>query len=105
MKANYKNNDASITLMLLDYGELFYLANSRSQTIYMKTSCDASETLFNECSSRLLDYYLDDYDTQDYCYQEPCDLIVCVNINSGDIVLLHEELEVVELKYNLEIEN
>ena len=100
MKLNYRNTIESITLDQIGYGELFRPINS--QRIFMKTAHEASEDLFNECESLLMDYY---ENPQSKNWDSPYSIIACVDMSSGQIVLFNLEIQVIQLSYALEVED
>lgn len=100
MKVNYRNAIESTTLDKIGYGELFRLTNS--QRVFMKTSHEAGEDLFNECESRLMDYY---ENPQYKNWDSPYAIAVCVDMESGQIVLFNFEIQVIQLSYVLEVED
>ena len=100
MKLNYRNTIDSTTVDKIQYGELFRLTNS--QRVFMKTSHEASEDLFNECESRLMDYY---ENPQYKDWDSPYAIVVCVDMESGQIVLFNFEVQVIQLSYVLEVED
>lgn len=100
MKLQYRNTIESTTLNQIGYGELFRLINS--QRVFMKTSHEANEDLFNECESRLMDYY---ENPQYKNWDSPYAIAVCVEMESGQIVLFNSEIQVIQLSYVLEIED
>lgn len=100
MHLNYRNTIESTTLDKIGYGELFRLTNS--QRVFMKTSHEATEDLFNECESRLMDYY---ENPQYKGWDSPCAIAVCVDMESGRIVLFNFEIQVIQLSYVLEVED
>ena len=99
MKLNYHNIIESTTLDKISYGELFRLINS--QRVFMKTSHEANEDLFNECESRLMDYY---ENPQYKDWDSPYAIAVCIDMESGQIVLFNFEVQVIQLNYVLEVE-
>lgn len=100
MHLNYRNTIETTILNKVGYGELFRLINS--QRVFMKTSHKANEDLFNECESRLMDYY---ENPQYKGWDNPYDIAVCVNMESGQIVLFNSEIQVIPLSYVLEVED
>lgn len=100
MKLNYRNTIESTTLDTIGYGELFRLTNS--QRVFMKTAHEANDNLFNECESRLMDYY---ENPQYKGWDSPYDIAVCVEMETGKIVLFNGEVQVIQLNYVLEVED
>lgn len=100
MHLNYRNTIESTTLNEIGYGELFRLTNS--QRVFMKTSHEANEDLFNECESRLMDYY---ENPQGIEWDRPYAIAVCVDMESGQLVLLNFDVQVIQLSYVLEVED
>ena len=100
MKLNYRNTIESTTLDQVNYGELFRLTNS--QRVFMRTSHEANEDLFNECESRLMDYY---ENPQYIDWDSPYAIAVCVEMETGQIVLFNSEIQVIQLSYVLEVED
>ena len=100
MKLNYRNTIESTTLSRVGYGELFRLTNSLR--VFMKTAHEASDDLFNECESRLMDYY---ENPQYKNWDSPYAIAVCVEMESGQIVLFNSEVQVIQLSYVLEVED
>ena len=99
MKVNYKNNTNTCSLDSLGCGSLFRPINS--QELFIKTEEDASGDLFNECESRLMDYYIN---LQCINYERPWELMLCVNVTNGEVVLFHRDMEIVILNATIEIE-
>lgn len=100
MKVNYRSTIESTTLNKVGYGELFRLTNS--QRVFMKTAHEASDDLFNECESRLMDFY---ENPQHKDWDNPFDIAVCVEMETGQIVLFNSEIQVIQLSYVLEVED
>lgn len=100
MKLNYHNTIESTTLDKVSYGELFRPINS--QRVFMKTAHEASDDLFNECESRLMEYY---ENPQCKNWDSPYLIAVCVNMETGQMVLFNSEIQVIQLNYALEVED
>jgi hypothetical protein len=100
MKVNYVNSVNTTFLNSVEVGALFRPINSLE--LFIKTVEDASGDLFNECESRLMDYF---ENPQDNDWEHSYDLILCVSITNGEVVLFHRDLEVVELKASVEVED
>lgn len=98
MKVQYKSTK-TYPLCKIGYGDLFRISNS--QEICMRTAHDANDDLFNECESRLMDYY---ENPQGKDFDSVYNLIVCINISTGELFLLSEETEVVSLRGTVEVE-
>ena len=100
MNLKYRSTIESTTLNKIGYGELFRLINS--QRVFMKTAHEASDDLFNECESRLMDYY---ENPQYKSWDDPCAIAVCIDMETGQIVLFNSEIQVIQLSYVLEVED
>jgi hypothetical protein len=99
MKVNYVNTVNTTTLNNVEVGGLFRPINSLE--LFIKTVEDASGDLFNECESRLMDYF---ENPQSDDWEHYYELMLCVNVTNGEVVLFHRDLEVVELKASIEVE-
>ena len=99
MKVNYVNTVNTTALNNVEVGGLFRPINSLE--LFIKTVEDASGDLFNECESCLMGYFENlQSDDWEHCY----DLMLCVSVTNGEVVLFHRDLEVVELKASIEVE-
>ena len=99
MQVNYVSTVNTTALNNVEVGGLFRPTNSLE--LFIKTVEDASGDLFNECESRLMDYFENPQNNDlEHCY----DLMLCVNVTNGEVVLFHRDLEVVELKASIEVE-
>lgn len=110
MKINYvaKVNE-QIKLKDIKTGELFRPTDSRD--VYIRTSVRGDDNLLTNSFNSLWNstangYEGDPFDSKDD-FEDKCnyeDLIVCVDIESGDIWLLHQDVCVEKLKSELTIE-
>ena len=99
MQVNYVNTVNTTTLNNVEVGGLFRPINSLE--LFIKTVEDASGDLFNECESRLMDYFENPQNNDwEHCY----DLMLCVSVTNGEVVLFHRDLRVVKLNYVMEVE-
>ena len=100
MKIATKDNKNYTELCYIESGEIFRPVNS--QRVYMKLYNEMCDDCWNECESRLYDFYENpqDHDLNDICNEAR----PCVDMITGEIVLFHLDLRVVKLKYVLEIE-
>ena len=99
MKVNYVNTVNTTTLNNVEVGGLFRPINSLE--LFIKTVEDASGDLFNECESCLMDYF---ENLQSDDWEHHYELMLCVSVTNGEVVLFHRDLEVVELKASIEVE-
>ena len=100
MKFTTKNTENYMRLWGIDGGELFRPTNS--QRAYMKLSHEITDGIWNECESRLYMYYENPQDQ--YLDNMSQDGVACVDMESGEIVIFHRDLQVVRLKYTMEVE-
>jgi hypothetical protein len=100
MRISIKDHKNYVNLWDIDSGELFRPVNS--QKVYMKLWNEMTDDIWNECESRLYDYYENpqNLDLTDISG----DSRACVDMESGEIVLFHFNMRVVKLKYVLEVE-
>lgn len=100
MKINYVEPKTDIIkLGHIGRGVLFRPVNSLD--LYVKTDMIGSDDIFNECESRLLDFY-ENYTDNDFDCAN--DLVVCVCIEDGTLRFLHQNCRVVIVNYELNIE-
>jgi hypothetical protein len=99
MEVNYKSKEVRSLLARVSYGQVFRPANSLE--VFIRTCGSADDDLFNECDSRIAEYY---ENPQDLDWDTPSELILCVKVSDGELVLFHREMEVVELDAVLEVE-
>ena len=101
MKMTIKSTKNATHLWNIDSGELFRPVNS--QKVYMKLWEELSENCWNENESRLYDYYENpqNHDVDDIHREGRA----CVDMENGIIVIFHKELQVVKLKYTMEVED
>ena len=101
MKVNYRNTIESTTFDKINCGELFRPTNS--QRVFMKIWNHLVDDCWNECESRLYDYYENpqDHDFNDIRNEARA----CVDMTTGEIVLFHRDLQVIQLSYVLEVED
>ena len=91
-----------------NYTELFHIENGEvfrpvnSQAILMRLYNDYNDDCWNECESRLMEYYENPQDCVIINGIE--DTIPCVDMVTGEIVFFHQDLRVVKLNYTMEIE-
>lgn len=82
-------------LCYIESGEIFSPTNS--QHIYMKLYNETCDDCWNECESRLFDFYENPQN------HEIVDIIretrPCVDMVTGEIVFFHEDLRVVKVNY------
>lgn len=90
-----------------NYTELFYIENgeifrpTNSLTVYLKLANDYTDDIWNECDSRIMDYF---ENPQNQEVGDMRELRPCVDMTTGEIVFFHEQLSVVRLNYLLEVE-
>ena len=100
MKISTKDHKNYTELWYIKSGEVFRPVNS--QQVYMKLYTEARDDCWNECESRLYDYYENPQN------QELSDIYdqarPCVDMTTGEIVFFHNELRVVKLNYTMEVE-
>ena len=101
MKITTKDHKNYVNLYDIDSGEVFRPVNS--QLVFMKLWNELSDDCWNECESRLFDYY-ENPQEQDFL-EDICDEgRACVDMATGEIVIFHRDLRVVKLKYTMEVE-
>lgn len=98
MNVNYTSKEIRSPLATIKYGAVFRPHNSSE--IFIKTCGSGNDDLFNDCESRLMEYY---ENLQGNTYNTPSELILCVS-PSGELVLFHRYMEVVELNATLMVE-
>ena len=100
MKITTKDHKNYTNLIYIESGEVFRPVNS--QQVYMKLWNELGDDCWNECDSRLYDYY---ENPQDRDFNDVRDEIrACVDMVTGEIVLFHRDLRVVKLNYIMEVE-
>ena len=84
----------------LSNGEVFRPSNSA--LYYIKTELDASHETLTDCENLLEDSYAN---LQNHCWDKYEELILCVNLTDGEVVLFHRNITVVKpTNATLEIE-
>ena len=100
MKITTKDHKNYTELFHIESGEVFRPVNS--QNVYMKLYNETCDDCWNECESRLFDFYENPQD------REINDIVrdtrPCVDMVTGEIVFFHQDLRVVKLNYTMEIE-
>lgn len=108
MKINYQNKSKNLTLAELDNGDVFTLPNS--ECTYMRCDMDAGENFITSSFGAIWDVveltgtepFAGSSDFEDHYDCE--ELIVCVSLASGRIVLLYQGIEVKPLNCELVVE-
>ena len=100
MKITTKDYKNYTELCYIESGEVFRPANSLQ--VYIRLCNDYTDDCWNECESRLYDYY-ENPQNQDLVNGIE-DAIPCVDMTTGEIVFFHHELRVVKLNYTMEVE-
>ena len=95
MKITTKDHKNYINLYDIDSGEVFRPVNS--QRVFMKLWNELSDDCWNECESRLYNYY---ENPQEQELNDICD----EGRATGEIIIFHMSLRVVKLKYAMEVE-
>ena len=100
MKITTKDNTKFVNLWDINSGDIFRPANSLK--VYMKLWNEMTDDIWNECESRLYDYYenLQGLDLDDISENGRA----CVDMVSGEIVIFHMNMRVVKIKYTMEVE-
>lgn len=100
MKISTKDHKNYTELCYIESGEIFRPVNS--QQVYLKLYNELDDDCWNECESRLYNYYENpqNQELNDICDQA----IPCVNMVTGELVLFHKDLRVVKLNYIMEVE-
>ena len=100
MKISTKDHANYTNLFYIESGEIFRPVNS--QQVYMKLYNDYTDDCWNECESRLFDYFENPQNHEIVNGIE--DTRPCVDMTTGEIVFFHQDLRVVKLKYIMEVE-
>lgn len=100
MTITTKDHKNYTELCYIESGEVFRPVNS--QQVYMKLYNDFAEDCWNECESRLINYYENPQNQELVNGIE--DARACVDMTTGEIVFFHRDLRVVKLNYIMEVE-
>ena len=100
MRITTKDHKNYTNLVYIESGEVFRPVNS--QQVYMKLWNELYDDCWNECDSRLYDYYENPQDRDFNDVRE--EARTCVDMVTGEIVLFHRDLRVVKLNYIMEVE-
>lgn len=94
------NEKKTLCLDELPSGEVFRPSNSA--LYYVKTDLDASHETLSDCELDLEKSYVN---LQNHCWDKYEELILCVNLTDGEVVLFHRDITVVRpTNATLEIE-
>lgn len=96
-----KDNKNCVNLWEIDSGEVFRPVNS--QRVFMKLWNELTDDCWNECESRLFDYY-ENMQDQELLEDIRDEGRACVDMATGEISIFHRDLRVVKLKYAMEVE-
>ena len=99
MKITTKNTENHVNLWEMDGGEIFRPTNS--QRVFMKLWNEINDDIWSD-ENRLYMYYENPQDH--YLDNMRKDGVACVNMENGEIVIFHRDLQVVKLNYTLEVE-
>ena len=100
MTITTKDHKNYTELFHIESGEVFRPVNS--QQVYMKLWNELCDDCWNECDSRLYDYYENPQDRDFNDVRE--EARACVDMVTGEIMLFHRDLRVVKLNYIMEVE-
>ena len=100
MKIEYAILKDTKKLENVDGGAIFRPINS--QEIYLALDITAQNDIFYTDNYAVEDKWLN---YQNHTLETYNDLIACVNLNDGDLVFFHKDLEVIELNHKLLIES
>lgn len=99
MKITTKNTENYVNLWEIDDGEIFRPTNS--QRVFIKLWNEIGDDIWSD-ENRLYAYYENPQNQSlDNMRKEG---VACVNMENGEIVIFHRDLQVVQLKYTLEVE-
>ena len=99
MTITTKDHKNYTNLFYIESGEVFRPVNS--QQVYMKLYNDLADNIWNECESRIYDYF---ENPQNHDFNDIYELRPCVDMTTGEIVFFHQDLRVVKLNYIMEVE-
>ena len=99
MKISIQDHKHYTELFYIESGDIFRPVNSL--TVYLKLANDYTDDIWNECDSRIIDYF---ENPQNHEVGDMRELRPCVDMETGEIVFFHENLRVVKLNYILEVE-
>ena len=99
MKISIKDHKNYTELLYIESGDIFRPTNSL--TVYLKLANDYNDDVWNECDSRIMDYF---ENPQNQEVGDMAELRPCVDMTTGEIVFFHENLSVIRLNYLLEVE-
>lgn len=99
MKISIKDHKNYTELFYIESGDIFRPVNSL--TVYLKLANDYTDDIWNECDSRIIDYF---ENPQNHEVGDMRELRPCVDMETGEIVFFHKNLRVVKLNYILEVE-
>ena len=100
MKISMKDHKNYTELFYIESGDIFRPVNS--QTVYLHLASDITDDIWNECDSRLINYFENPQNHEiggDMKALRPC-----VDMETGELIFFHEDLRVVKLNYLLEVE-
>ena len=100
MKITTKDHKKYIELCYIESGEVFRPVNS--QQVYMKLYNELCDNCWNECESRLYDFYECPQDQEMNDIRDEAK--PCVDMTTGEIVFFHQDLRVIKLNYIMEVE-
>ena len=100
MTITTKDHKNYTELCCIESGEVFRPVNS--QQVYLKLYNELDDDCWNECESRLYDYYENPQNQEIVNGIE--ETRPCVDMTTGEIVLFHRDLRVVKLNYIMEVE-
>ena len=99
MTITTKDHKNYTELFHIESGEVFRPVNS--QQVFMKLANDFTDDIWNECESRICDYY---ENPQNQDFDGAYELRPCVDMTTGEIIVFHQDLRVVKLNYIMEVE-
>lgn len=99
MKISTKDPKNYTELFYIESGDIFRPSNSLS--VYLRLANDATDDIWSECESRIIDHY---ENPQNHEVWDMEALIPCVDMETGEIVFFHKDLSVIKLKYLFEVE-